>query len=246
MTERKLYDKLVRDRIPEIIRSSGAECEVVRLDDEKYLQELLKKLVEEATEALEANDADHLLTELSDVQEVVDAILVFEGRTRGELDALRHSRRHERGGFDERLLLRWTEKPGGGPRRVVCAVMERDGLIFAAKRSASMSLPNKWEFPGGKIEEGESPEEALHREMQEEFAVRIEPIRQLPAHIGPGTNEMRIELVPIHCRLVDETITAREHAESGWFAPSRLKELDWAEADIPILHDFLASHDCPS
>ena len=51
--------------------------------------------------------------------------------------------------------------------------MERDGLVLAARRSASMSLPLKWEFPGGKIDNGESPEECLHRELFEELGIRV-------------------------------------------------------------------------
>ena len=56
---------------------------------------------------------------------------------------------------------------------VACAIIERDGLVLAARRSASMSFPLKWEFPGGKIDPGESPQECLHRELLEEMGVSV-------------------------------------------------------------------------
>ena len=57
--------------------------------------------------------------------------------------------------------------------RVACAIIERDGRVLAAQRSAAMTLPLKWEFPGGKIEAGESPEECLIRELMEELGVTV-------------------------------------------------------------------------
>ena len=85
-TGRKIYNKLIRDRIPEIIRSHGADCEVERLDDESYRRALLHKLLEEAQEAHDAEDSEHLLTELGDVSEVIDALLELNGLDRSQLD----------------------------------------------------------------------------------------------------------------------------------------------------------------
>jgi len=70
----KEYHKLVRDRIPEIIRKSGNECEVVILSDAEYCQALRQKLMEEAGEAAEANGED-LVAELADLYEVIDALM---------------------------------------------------------------------------------------------------------------------------------------------------------------------------
>ena len=58
--------------------------------------------------------------------------------------------------------------------QVSCAIIERDGLVLAARRSATMSLPLKWEFPGGKIDPGESPEECLVRELREELRILVQ------------------------------------------------------------------------
>jgi 8-oxo-dGTP diphosphatase len=57
---------------------------------------------------------------------------------------------------------------------VTCAIIEKDGKVLSTQRSESMSMPLKWEFPGGKIKAGESPSECLHRELQEELGVEVE------------------------------------------------------------------------
>lgn len=98
------YDKLVRDRIPEIIRRNGGECAVEIMNDEDYRRALRRKLVEEAIEAAEAGPGQ-LVTELSDLAEVIDAVLAVEGIDRASVQAAQQRRRAERGGFNERLRL---------------------------------------------------------------------------------------------------------------------------------------------
>jgi 8-oxo-dGTP diphosphatase len=65
---------------------------------------------------------------------------------------------------------------------VACAIIERDGLVLAAQRNVAMSLPLKWEFPGGKIDYGESSEECLRRELVEEMGIRICVGKNLPTN----------------------------------------------------------------
>ena len=122
---------------------------------------------------------------------------------------------------------------------VVCAVLIRDGLVFAAQRSSSMSMPRKWEFPGGKIEPGESPRECLHREIFEELGVRISICRQLPSnrHEYP---HLAITLYPFVGTIVAGEIHLHEHAAAVWLAPDKLAGLDWAEADLPVLAAYRA------
>lgn len=98
------YDKLVRDRIPEIIRRNGDECVVEVMTDEDYRRALRRKLVEEATEAAEASP-DELATELADLQEVIDAVLAVEGIHRAVVQVEQQRRRAERGAFAARLRL---------------------------------------------------------------------------------------------------------------------------------------------
>lgn len=105
---RKEYYKLVRDRIPEIIRASGRECGIEIMDDEEYRRALLDKLVEEAQEAAEAEPQD-LVKELADLYEVIDAVIALHGIDRDEIRAKQQSRRTERGGFQNRIRLLWTE-----------------------------------------------------------------------------------------------------------------------------------------
>jgi predicted house-cleaning noncanonical NTP pyrophosphatase (MazG superfamily) len=106
---RKLYDKLVRDRIPEIIRNSGNTCGTETFEDDSAFRGALRdKLVEEATEAANAPDTD-LATELADVREVINALIDAYGLSHETARALQEQRRADRGGFADRLRLLWTE-----------------------------------------------------------------------------------------------------------------------------------------
>lgn len=121
---------------------------------------------------------------------------------------------------------------------VACAIIERDGLVLAAQRSDSMSLPLKWEFPGGKIEAGESPRDCLIRELREELDVAIAVGLPLSAatHHYPTFS---VTLHPYLCSIESGAITLHEHAAIAWLPPDQLMTLDWAEADEPILAEYL-------
>jgi 8-oxo-dGTP diphosphatase len=122
---------------------------------------------------------------------------------------------------------------------VACALIERDGLLLAAQRSARTSIPLKWEFPGGKIEAGESLEECLHRELREEMEVSVVIGRALlpQTHHYP---DFTVTLYPFVCQLATEEIVLREHAAIRWLAPNELLTLDWASADLPVIENYLA------
>lgn len=120
---------------------------------------------------------------------------------------------------------------------MACAIIERDGLVLAALRSASMNLPLKWEFPGGKIEPGEGREECLRRELVEEMGVRIAVGRAL----APATHHypaFTVTLYPFVCSIVSGEITLYEHSAVSWLPASRMHELDWADADIPVIAEY--------
>ena len=124
---------------------------------------------------------------------------------------------------------------------VTCAIIEREGLVLATQRSSTMSLPNKWEFPGGKIDPGETPEECLRRELLEELAIEV----HVGAFLSKNTHDyptFRITLYPFLCKLVSGEIVLHEHSAFRWLQPRRLSELDWAEADVPILEEYLLRH----
>ena len=120
---------------------------------------------------------------------------------------------------------------------VACALIEKAGLLLAAQRSATMTLPLKWEFPGGKIAAGESPEECLHRELREEMAISVEIGRELlpRTHHYP---DFTVTLYPFVCQLTTAVIELREHEAICWLAPAELLSLDWAAADLPVIADY--------
>ena len=120
---------------------------------------------------------------------------------------------------------------------VACAIIERDGLVLSALRSASMNLPLKWEFPGGKIEPGEGREECLKRELVEEMGVQIAVGRALT----PATHDyptFTVTLYPYVCSIVSGEITLHEHSAISWLLASRMHELDWADADLPVIAEY--------
>ena len=98
----KVYNKLVRDRIPEIIEASGKSCACETLSDERYIELLNKKLQEEVTEYLESGT----LEELADIGEVMHAILDYKGIPLEEYQRVRNEKLQERGGFIKRILLK--------------------------------------------------------------------------------------------------------------------------------------------
>ena len=119
--------------------------------------------------------------------------------------------------------------------RVVGAVIENgQNEILCALRSPKMTLPNLWEFPGGKIEADETPEQSLKREIQEELACEIE----VGSKIEEVTYEYEaviVNLLTYHSRIVEGVPKAEEHAELRWVSRDRLEELEWAPADIPTI-----------
>ena len=100
----KIYDKLVRDRIPEIIEGSGNKCEIEVVSDEVALEYLYKKLNEEVGELLE----DKNLDEIADCLEVLFAIGAKYGYSEDEVLGRRNDKKLERGGFENNLILRKT------------------------------------------------------------------------------------------------------------------------------------------
>jgi predicted house-cleaning noncanonical NTP pyrophosphatase (MazG superfamily) len=106
---RLAYNKLVRDRIPEIIRSQGHQPVTYVLDDEQYQAALLAKLLEEAQEAQSA-PADDLLAELADVLEVLQAMVAAQGTSWEELLSVAGGKRAERGAFADRIFLEYVEQ----------------------------------------------------------------------------------------------------------------------------------------
>ncbi|MES2428397.1 MAG: (deoxy)nucleoside triphosphate pyrophosphohydrolase [Bacteroidota bacterium] len=122
---------------------------------------------------------------------------------------------------------------------VTCAlIVDNQNRLFAAQRSSAMSLPLKWELPGGKIELNESAEDCLIREIKEELNIEIEIVTDLESNQHTYPN-ITIRLIPFVCKQVSGTIILKEHANFKWLNTNELLDLDWAEADIPILNNYL-------
>lgn len=118
---------------------------------------------------------------------------------------------------------------------------ERPGLAarcLAAQRGAAMTEPLQWEFPGGKVESGEAPREALVREIREELALEIEVGEILGRGSvvrGTGHGARRIVLDVYIARIRSGTVRLAEHRAWRWLEADAVPGLDWAEADIPVL-----------
>ena len=127
------------------------------------------------------------------------------------------------------------------PVPVACAViLDQGGRVLLAQRPSHKHLALQWEFPGGKIEAGESAANALVREIDEELGCQIEIRQALPPHVHHyGT--VSVEMHPFVCRLADPAAVpaAHEHAALAWVRPDAIRDYDLAAADLPIL-DSLA------
>jgi predicted house-cleaning noncanonical NTP pyrophosphatase (MazG superfamily) len=108
MSERKTYNKLVRDLIPEIIAADGRQCATEIMNDEEFRQALLVKLVEEAEEVVDAEHGD-MVKEIADLYEVIDALLIAFDLNSDALLTMQKKRYEERGGFEKRIKLLWTK-----------------------------------------------------------------------------------------------------------------------------------------
>ncbi|HEY9184508.1 MAG TPA: (deoxy)nucleoside triphosphate pyrophosphohydrolase [Salegentibacter sp.] len=125
--------------------------------------------------------------------------------------------------------------------KVACAIIENKGEILCAQRSSIMNLPNKWEFPGGKVK-NETLEECLRREIKEELGVEIIVLEQLPSNQHNYSKSKVIELIPFRCALQTFEIVLLEHSKVEWLPIEELKTLDWAEADIPIVNYYIKNY----
>ncbi|MED1556218.1 nucleoside triphosphate pyrophosphohydrolase [Bacillus paramycoides] len=99
------HNKLIRDKIPQIIKNNGETPTTRTLPEDEYIKEICKKTEEELTEYLEAKTKEHKLEELSDLLELVNALAEHEGTTLEEINNIRKKKAEERGGFSNRVFL---------------------------------------------------------------------------------------------------------------------------------------------
>ena len=118
---------------------------------------------------------------------------------------------------------------------VTCAIIIYQEKILAAQRSESMDLPGKWEFPGGKVEAGEDPKSCLIREIREELAIDVEIYADL-SPVDFQYSDKVIHLMSFLTSWKSGEISLLEHAQIIWVGRNQLLSLDWAAADVPIVH----------
>lgn len=121
---------------------------------------------------------------------------------------------------------------------VTCAIIENEDRVLVVQRSAKMTLPLKWEFPGGKIEDGESEKECIVREIKEELNLDIRVLKKLNNSVFDYPN-ISIELIPFVAIQTNDEILLSEHIAYKYMSKNDLLNLDWAEADIPIVKEYL-------
>ncbi len=125
-------------------------------------------------------------------------------------------------------------------RLVVAALMVQDGKILACQRGAKQAMPLKWEFPGGKVEPGESNVAALHRELEEELGIDADIGEEVMHLVHNYRNGLGVEL---HFHLVTEfrgEIVNRIFHRLRWSFAAELPGLDFLAADKPIVADLAA------
>lgn len=126
------------------------------------------------------------------------------------------------------------------PIEVVGAAILCEGRVLVARRGEGQALAGQWEFPGGKIEPGESPEQALIREIGEELGCEI----KIGARVTTTTHTYdfaTIRLATYYARLVRGTPTATEHSELRWVKVAEMTTLAWAPADVPAVKSIVAN-----
>ena len=118
--------------------------------------------------------------------------------------------------------------------KVTAAVIEKDGKILIAKRRKSDRMGGKWEFPGGKLDIGETPEACLKRELREELGIEAE-VGDFVCSCKFRYFQVPLELLVYRASHISGEITALEHDDIKWVLPSDLKDYDFVKADIKVI-----------
>ena len=117
---------------------------------------------------------------------------------------------------------------------VTCAIILDGEMVLVTQRNDNMPHPLKWEFPGGKLKPGETPEGCIIREIREELGVEIS-VRQLLPSVKHTYSNHTIKLIPFVCWIRQGDITLLEHRLYRWVHRSELVQIDWLEADVEVV-----------
>lgn len=125
---------------------------------------------------------------------------------------------------------------------VTCAIIRNEeNEVLVVQRGEKTDHPFKWEFPGGKLKEGETEEECVIREIREELSMDIVICKRMaPTEYDYGNKQIR--LIPFVCDTLDDLPFLTEHVACKWLSPANLKGVDFSEADISIAETYLKGH----
>ena len=122
--------------------------------------------------------------------------------------------------------------------RVTCAIIRNEeNDVLVVRRGENSDLPDKWEFPGGKVKEGESYEECIIREIKEELSIEISIVGKLQP-VEYHYPEKSIRLIPFVCRIKSGDIILTDHSEFRWLTRNEIPTLTWASADLKVMHTY--------
>jgi len=124
---------------------------------------------------------------------------------------------------------------------VACALIDTDGRVLIAERPEGRPLAGLWEFPGGKVETGERPEQTLIRELKEELGISVNEACLAPLTFASHAYPDFHLLMPLYvCRRWDGAVTAQEGQKLRWVMPNRLREFPMPPADEPLISHLAA------
>ena len=124
--------------------------------------------------------------------------------------------------------------------QVVAAILERDGKVLIGQRTAAQSHPLKWEFPGGKVEPGEKPEQALARELEEELAIHNAHAREIQRYLYTYPGKRPVELIFLRVTSFEGEPQNLIFHDLRWAAPTHLPTYDFLEGDLPFIQLYSA------
>jgi len=122
-----------------------------------------------------------------------------------------------------------------------CALIDPDGRVLIAQRPEGKSMAGLWEFPGGKIEKGEFPEQTLIRELKEELGITVSQACLAPLTFASHAYPDFHLLMPLFvCRRWEGTVTATEGQRLAWVRANRLRDYEMPPADVPLISHLIA------
>lgn len=122
-----------------------------------------------------------------------------------------------------------------------CALIDADGRVLIAQRPEGKTMAGLWEFPGGKIETGELPEQTLIRELKEELGIIVSEVCLAPLTFASHSYPDFHLLMPLYvCRKWEGTITALEGQQLAWVKPNGLRDYEMPPADVPLISHLMA------